>query len=77
MDIFKKNNLQTTNDREGVDKRESSYTVSRNLNCCNCYGEGYGDSLKNLKIELSYIAIPLLDIYLEKTMIQKGTIKCK
>ena len=80
MDISKKNNLQTINAREGVDKRESSHTVVGNVNCSNCYGEGYEDSLKKkkqLKIELPYIAIPLLDIYLEKTMIQKGTTKCK
>ena len=27
--------LQTTNDREGVDKREPSYTVGWNVNWCN------------------------------------------
>ena len=46
MDISKKNNLQTINAREGVDKRESSHTVGGNVNCSNCYGEGYEDSLK-------------------------------
>ena len=38
------------------------------------YGEQYGGSLKNEKQELPYDpAIPLLDIYLKKTIIQKDT----
>ena len=44
-------NLQTINSREGVKRRESSYTVCGNINWCH-YGEHYGGSLKKLKIEL-------------------------
>ena len=37
-------------------------------------GEQYGESLRKLKIEPLYdTAIPLLGIYLEKTIIQKDT----
>ena len=41
----KKENLQT-NAREGVEKRESSYTVGGNVNW---YGEQYEGPFKNLK----------------------------
>ena len=43
-------NLQTINVREGVEKRESSYTVGGNVNWCSHYGEQYGSSWKKLKI---------------------------
>ena len=33
--------------REGVEKRESSYTVGGDANWYSHYGEQYGDSLKN------------------------------
>ena len=39
--------LQTINAREGVDKRELSYTVGGNTNQYTHYGEQYGDSFKN------------------------------
>ena len=32
---------------EVVEKRECSCTVGENVNCYNCYGRPYGDSLKN------------------------------
>jgi len=38
--------LQTINAREGVEKREPTYTVGGNVNWCNHY-EQYGDSPKN------------------------------
>ena len=41
--------LQAINAGEGVEKREPSYTVSRNANCYSPYGEQCGDSLKNWK----------------------------
>jgi len=47
--------LQTRNAREGVEQKESSYTVSGNVNWYNCYGVKYGGSFKNLKIELHII----------------------
>ena len=50
MAVIKKN-LQTINAGEGMEKREPSYTVVRNVNCCNHYGKHHGDSSKNLKIE--------------------------
>ena len=40
-------NLQTINAREGVEKRELSYTVGGNVNWYNHYGEQYGGSLKS------------------------------
>ena len=40
-------NLQTINAGEGVEKRESSYTVGWNENRYSHYGESYGGSLKN------------------------------
>ena len=52
--------------------RSPSYTVGGNANWYIHYGEQYGGSLKKLKLELPYEpAIPLLDIYPEKTIIQK------
>ena len=63
-------NLQTINAGEGVEKRELSCTVGGNVNWYSHYGEQYRGSLKKLKIELPYDpAIPLLGIYLEKTLI--------
>ena len=35
------------NSREGVEKKEPSYTVGGNANWCSHYGEHYGGSLKN------------------------------
>ena len=32
---------------EGMEKRESPYTVGRNVNWYNHYGEWYGSALKN------------------------------
>ena len=56
--------LQIINTREGVEKKEPSYTVGGNVDRCSHYGEQYGGSLKKLKIELPYDpAIPLLGIY--------------
>ena len=34
--------LQTTNAGEGVEEKEPSYTVGRNVNWCNYSGEYYG-----------------------------------
>ena len=39
--------LQTISAREGVDKREPSYTVGGNTTQYTHYGEQYGDSFKN------------------------------
>ena len=43
-------NLQTINAGEGVDKRETSYTVGGNVNWYDHYGEQYGGSLKKLNM---------------------------
>ena len=60
----------TNNAREGVERREVSYTVGRNVNWYSHYGEQYRDSLRKLKTELPFDAtIPLLGIYLKKTII--------
>jgi len=42
-------NLQTINVREGVEKREFSYTVGGNINWCSHYGEQCGVFLRNSK----------------------------
>ena len=53
-------------------KKEGSYTVGGNVNWYSHFGEWYGISQKKLKIELTYdSSIPLLGIYLEKTIIQR------
>ena len=55
-------------------KKEPSCTVGGNVNWCSHYGDQYGGSSKKLKEELPYDpAIPLLGIYLEKTIIHKDT----
>ena len=69
MAIIKK----SPNNKSGddVEKKEPSYTVGGNVNWYSHCGGQYG-VLKKLKIELPYDpAIPLLSIYLEKTIIQK------
>ena len=66
-------NLQTINAGEGVEKREHSYTVGGNV-YCTATMEIRWRFLKKLKLEIPYdLAIPLLDIYSEKTIIQKDT----
>ena len=55
-------------------RRESSYTVGGYVNWYSCYGEQYGNFFKKLKIELLYdLAIPLLGIYPDKSIIKKDT----
>ena len=61
-------------------KREPSYTVGGNENWYSHCGKQYGVSSKKLKIESPYdLAVsllpymPLLGIYLDKTLIQKDT----
>ena len=39
--------LQAINAGEGMEKREPSYTIGRNINWYSCYGEQYGGYLKN------------------------------
>ena len=46
MAIIKKR-LQTINAGEVVEKKESFYTIDRNINLYSLYGEQYGSSLKN------------------------------
>ena len=58
-----------------LERREPSYTVAGNANWYSYYIEQYEVSLKKTKVELPYdSAIPLLNIYPEKNMIQKD--KC-
>ena len=61
--------IQTINAREGVEKRDSSYTVGGNVNWYSYYGEQYASNLKS-KIELLCDPeIPFLGIYPEKNLI--------
>ena len=65
--------LPTINAGLGVEKTKLFYSVSGNGNWYKHY-EQYGGSFKKINIELPYDPeIPLLGIYLEKTIIQKGT----
>ena len=62
--------------KESVEEGNKNFmgNVGGNVNWCSHYGEEYRVSLKKLKIELPYdLAIPFLNIYLEKTIIQKYT----
>ena len=55
-----------------MEKREPSCTVGGNVNGYSHCGEEYWRFLKKLKIELPYdLAVPLLGISPEKTIIQK------
>ena len=58
----------------GCGKRESSRTAGENGNWHSYYGRQYGDPLKKLGTELPYDpTILLLDIYHEKTIIERDT----
>lgn len=69
----------TINAGKGVKKRETSYTIGWNVNSYSHYKEQYGGSLKKLKTTtttktLPYDpAVPLLGIYLDKTIIPEDT----
>ena len=57
-----------------MEKRESPYIVGENVNWYSNYGKQYEISSENKKIEFPYDpAIPLLDIYMDKAIIQKDT----
>jgi len=57
----------------GCGEKGFSYPAGRNINWCN-YWKTVWSLLKKLKMELPYdTAIPLLGIFLEKTIIQKDT----
>ena len=71
-----KKSLQVINTGEGMEKRETSYTVGENVSWCSHYGAQYGDFARKLKIELLYRpAISILDTYSEKvtTLTWNGT----
>ena len=62
--------FQIINAAGGVERRVPFYTVGGNVNLYSHYGEQYGVSLKKTKTELTCDpAIPLLCVYLEKSMI--------
>ena len=61
---------------EGVEKKEPSYTVVRNINWCTHYGEQYGGSLKKTetKIRAAIWSISLTPGHMSRkdgTLIQK------
>ena len=71
-------NLQTVNAREGVEKREPSFTVGGYVNWYSHHGVQCGDFCKKKKKKprnkTTYDpAVPLLGIYPEKTIIEKDT----
>ena len=72
MAIIKKNYKQLMLER--IWRKRNPSTLVGMLNWYSHYAELYGVSLKKLETELPYDpAIPLLDIYTEKILIQKDT----
>ena len=69
--------LQTITAGEGVEKKEPSYIVDWNVNWYSHYGEQYGDPKKTRNRVTVLSCNPLLDIYPEKTIIQKRYIHKK
>ena len=67
--------LQTVNAGEGMEKRESSYAVSGNVNSCSLYGKQYGGSSKSWNRAAVWASISLLSMYPEniKTVIRGDT----
>ena len=66
------NSLQTINAGEGMEKRESSYTIGGGCKLVQLLWKTIQRLLKKLKIELPYDpAITLLGIYSNKTIIWK------
>ena len=66
--------LQTINAREGVEKREPSYTVGGNCKLVQPLWRTVWRFLKKLEIELPYDpANPLLGIHTEETRIERDT----
>ena len=66
--------LQITNAAEGVEKKEPFDTIGRNINLYSHCVKDYGSFFKKLKAQLLHNpAIPLLGIYLGKTVILKDT----
>ena len=64
--------INKSNSGEGVKTREPSYTVDGNVNWYSHYGETVWRYLRKLHLELPHNpAIPLLNIYLDKTIIEK------
>ena len=64
---------------EGAEKREPSYTAGGNGNGYNKLGnwKTVWRYLSKLKVELPYDpAVPRLDIYLDKTFLEKDTCSC-
>ena len=71
MAIIKSQEIKSV--REDVEEREHLCTIGGNVNWSSNYGKQYGDSSKDLILELPYDpTIPLLGIYLKKTKILTG-----
>ena len=69
-----KNDLQITNTRKDVEKREPACTCQLKYKLVQPLRRTLWRFLKKLKVELPYDpAIPLLGIYPEKTIVQKDT----
>ena len=74
MTIIKKFKI---NAGEGIEKKELSYTVGRNINWVQLLWRTVWRFLKKLKIELPYnLAIPLLGIHPEKAKIPILKVTC-
>ena len=57
--------VQITNAGDGVEKRESSYTVGENVNWCSHYVKQYGSSLIEMPNDS---ALPPFGIHSEKIL---------
>ena len=55
----------------GEERREHTYTVSGNVNCCSHYSKQYGASSKKTKNKITQRSRN--QTYLDKTLIQKDT----
>ena len=66
--------LQTISAREGVEKREPSFTVGGNANLVQSLWRTVWRFLKKLEIELPYnLVIPLLGIHTKETRTERDT----
>ena len=70
-------NSQTINAGEGVERRESSYTVGGNVSWYSHYGEQYGGYLKSKSRNTILAFNPTSGHIPEKTIIQKDICKGK
>ena len=65
--------IQIINAEEGVERREPSYTIDRNVNWCNHYGKQYEHTSKTKNRVTIWSTTSILNIPLDKNIIWKDT----